>query len=86
VFHHAAVRARHTEVFQAHALAVEHPEYIVIRNEQQRRRVAEGGVIGEPLWVGVSMRTDDGQMTRQRVQAPRDCTLRGLGGKQPIRM
>ena len=56
----------------------------MIRREQQARGIGERHVVGEPLRVGVTVRTDDGQVFDELVQIARDGTRVRVGGKQPI--
>ncbi len=66
------------------ALAVEHPQQIVIRRQQQLRRVAERLVVGEPGGVGVSVRADDREMPHVLVERTRNGAHARLGGQQPV--
>src|ERR1700693_3282926 len=54
LFAAAAIAARNAEILEPYALAVEHPEDIVIRRDEQRRGVAEWLVVGVPPGVGVT--------------------------------
>ncbi len=56
-----AVSRGNTQAREVDALAVEHPEQIVIGRQEQFCRVTEGLVVGEPDRIGVAMGTDDGQ-------------------------
>ena len=56
----------------------------MIRREQQFGRVGERLVPGEPLRIGVSVRTDDRQLGNFVVQALRDAASCGVSGKQPV--
>jgi hypothetical protein len=46
------------------SLAVEHPETVMIRRDEERGRVGEGLVVGVPLRIGVTVRADDRQPAR----------------------
>ena len=81
-----AVPARDAEVLEPHALAVEHPEHVVIGRDEQRRRIRERRVVGEPLRIGVPVRADDRQVLDRRVEASREVARRRVGGKQPVGM
>src|SRR5262249_58870329 len=56
-----AVRARHAERLERDALAVEHPEYVMIGRDEEGGWVGERLVVGEPARVGMAVRTDDGE-------------------------
>ncbi len=79
-----AIVARNAQVLESYALAVEHPEHVVVRRDEQRRGVGERRVVGEPLRIGVAVRTDDGQILHRRVQAARESADRRVGGEQPV--
>ena len=51
-----AVDAGNAEIFERHALAVEHAEHIMIGRDEQLRGIGEGKVLGEPARVGMAMR------------------------------
>ena len=82
----SAVAARDAEVLEPDALAVEHPEHVVVRRDEQRRRVRERRVVGEPLRIGVPMRAHDRQVLDRRVEAPRKVARRGIGGEEAVGM
>src|SRR3546814_15598169 len=71
-FDRAAVGAWYTQLLQRNALAVEHAEDVMIGDDQQACRIAEGGVVGEPGGIGMAVRRDDRQMLDLRIQPPRD--------------
>src|SRR3546814_1832872 len=64
-FDRAAVGAWYTQLLQRNALAVEHAEDVMIGDDQQACRIAEGGVVGEPGGIGMAVRRDDRQMLDQ---------------------
>ena len=81
-----AVAARNAEVLEPDALAVEHPEHVVIRRDEQRRSVGERRVVGEPLRIGVAVRAHDRQVLHRRVEAAGERARRRVGREEPVRM
>src|SRR3546814_17876005 len=71
-FDRAAVGAWYTQLLQRNALAVEHAEDVMIGDDQQACRIAEGGVVGEPGGIGMAVRGDDRQMLDLRIQTQRE--------------
>src|SRR3546814_4553619 len=47
-------------------------EDVMIGDDQQACRIAEGGVVGEPGGIGMAVRRDDRRMLDLRIQPPRD--------------
>ncbi len=76
-----AIAARNAEFFERHALAVQHPENVVIRRDEQRGRVGERRVVGKPLRIGVAVRAHDRQGRNRRVEAAREVPRRRIGGE-----
>ena len=68
----AAVGTRHAQRLERHALAVEHPEDVVVRDHEQGRRIAERLVAGEPGRIAMTVRADDRQRCHLAIQAPGD--------------
>ena len=81
-----AVQRRHAEILQPHALREQHPEYVMIRHDQQLRRIGERFVERVPARVGMAMRTDDRQPLHALIEGAGDRTHSVLGGEQAIRM
>jgi hypothetical protein len=79
-----AVEARHAEAFQRNALAEQHAEDIVVRDDQQARRIGERLVEGIPARIGVAVRTDDRQVLYGGVECAGDRTHARLGREQQI--
>src|SRR2546429_4657260 len=77
----AAISARDREIFELDALAVEHPENVMVRRDEERGRVGEGLVVGVPLRIGVTMRADDRQLLDRRIEFATEVPLRRIGGK-----
>ena len=67
-------------------MGVQHPVDVVVRGDQQRRRVVEWDVVGQPLRRHVAVRRDDRQILDTLVQLPGDRAETRLGGQQPIRV
>ena len=78
------VTSRNAEIVQPQALAVQHSEDVVVRGDQQRRRIRERGIVGEPLRVRVPVRTHDRQVLYDRVQAPREIARCDIRGEQAV--
>ena len=57
-----------TELRQAHAVGVQQPVDVVVGGDQQRGRVTEREVVGEPAGRHVAVRGDDRQLGHRRVQ------------------
>ena len=55
-FDRAAVDARHAEILQRHALAVEHAKDVMVRRHEELRRIGERLVLREPARIGVAVR------------------------------
>lgn len=72
-----AVGARHAQVLQLHALAVEHAKDIVVRGDQQFGRILPVLVQGEPGGIGMAVRADDRQVLDLGVEPSGD----GPGGR-----
>ncbi len=79
-----AVGTRNSQRIQRNSLAVEHPEHVMVRDQQQLGGIGEGGVVGEPCGVGMAVRADDGQVRDLRVQAPRDRARDSVGGEEAV--
>ena len=77
---------RHAERLERNALAVEHPEHVMVGHDQQRRRVGERRVVGEPLRIGVAVRADDRQVAHRRVERRGRAARGGIGGEEPVGM
>jgi hypothetical protein len=75
---------RDREVFELDALAIEHPENVMVRRDEERGRVGEGLVVGVPLRIGVTMRADDGQILDRRIECATQVPLHRVGGEQAI--
>ncbi len=83
--HRRAVASRHAKVFQRHALAVQHPEHIMVRNDKQIGGRAEAALrFGQQRGVDMAVRADDRQIAHSLVQLARDGTLGRVGIKAAI--
>ncbi len=81
----AAVSARHAQRLQGHALGIEHPEDVMIGDDEEIGWRAERRVfIGQQPRVDMTMRADDGQPRHACVQLPRHAPLRRVGVKETI--
>ena len=83
-FDRSTVMPRDTETLEAHTLAVEHPEHIMIRCDEQRGCIAERRVVREPLRIGMAMRAHDRQILDRRVERAGERTLAGFGREEAI--
>jgi hypothetical protein len=57
------------------ALGGQHPEHIVIGNDQQLRRIGERGIVGEHLRFHVPMHADQRQILRLAIDLPGNAAL-----------
>ena len=80
----STVAPRNAEVLEADALAIEHPEHIMIRRNEQGGRIGERCVVGEPLRIGMPMRAHDRQVLHRRVQCAGERALARLRGEQTV--
>jgi hypothetical protein len=81
-----AVAGRDPEVLQPHALAVEHPEDVVVGDDEQLRRRAEPRLRVRQQGGGhVPVRGDARQIRDLGVEGPRHLPPRGVGGEAAIR-
>ncbi len=80
-FDRAAVDARHAQVLETHALAVEHAMHVVVGNDEQPRRVGERRVVRKPLRIRVAVRADDRQLGDRSVERAGDVARLAIGGK-----
>src|SRR6185437_11185353 len=80
------VRWRYAKQLERDALAVQHPENVVIGNDEERRRIRERRVVGVPLRIGVSMGTDDRQVAHGVIKRSREPSRGRIGGKEAIGM
>ena len=81
---HPAIDARHAEVFELDALAVEHAKHVVIGREQQAGRIGERHVVREPFRIGMPVRADDRQVLDEAVEFAGDGSRGRVDRKQPI--
>ena len=85
-FRLAAIGARNSEVGQRHSLTCQHSEHIVIGNDDQFRRIGKAFVFGEPAWLAMTMRADDGKIPDGFIKGARHVAETRLYGKQPVRI
>lgn len=80
-----AIPAGDAEIFQRDALAVEHAKDVVIGNDQQLGRRAEGRRrVGQQRGRHVAVRADDRQVFDRRVQRARERALGRVGVKTAV--
>ena len=74
-FDGSSVDPGNPQFLERDALAVEHPEQVVIRDQEQRRRIGKGDIVGIPPGIGMPVRADDGEPLDLAVQAAGDQPL-----------
>src|SRR5437879_4363677 len=74
------------KLFERNALAVEHPINVVIRLHEQLRWIGKRLVARKPGSLGVTMRTDDGQVANARIDAAGNRARIGIRRKEPFFM
>ena len=65
---------------------MEQPGHVMIRGDEQARRVLERLVEGEPARIDVPVRADQRQLLDRVVELAGDRTNGRVDGKQPVRM
>ena len=55
-FDRRIVKPLDAKIFQLDALRIEHAEDVVVRLDEERRRVWKGLVVGKPARIGMAMR------------------------------
>ena len=75
-----AVHPGDTEVGEVDALGGQHPEHVVIRDDEKLRGVRERDVLGEDLGFHVAVHADEREGLRLAVDLPGDLSL--LGGRR----
>src|SRR5258708_29709900 len=66
-----SIPARDAERFERNAARIQHAQDIVIRDDDQRRRLGKGAVLGEEARVYVPVRTDERERANLLVQNAR---------------
>ena len=84
LFDRPAVCSRDPERFKRYALAVQHAKDVMIRNDQQRRRIGKRFVVGKPLRIRMPVRADYRQHPNFGIRPPGDGALRRIGREQPV--
>ena len=79
-----AVLARHAELVVAHALRPEHAQNVMVRRQEQRRRIGERRIVRQPLRHDMAMRADDRQAGDGGVEFARNGQLRLVCRQQAI--
>jgi len=80
----AEVLLTHAEVGERDPVGVQHPIDVVVGRDQQRGRVAERHVVGQPLGRHVPVGGDDGQVADGLVDLTRDGAQRGISREHPV--
>ena len=81
-FDRTAVDPGNPEFFERDALAVEHPEQVMIRDQEQLGGIGKGDIVRIPPGIGVPVGADDGQILDLAVQTAGDPPLGGIAGKR----
>ncbi|MEI2643236.1 MAG: hypothetical protein V9G10_13170 [Candidatus Nanopelagicales bacterium] len=74
------------EFAQTDALRVQQSGDVVIRGDQQARRIAEGRVVSKPLRRHMTVRRDDWQVLHLCVERAGNVAHARVRGQQPVRM
>ena len=69
---------------QRNAAGVDQPGDVVVRADQQRCRVREGGVVLDDGGVNVPVRGDDGEVLDPAQQFARNAARSGIRGQEPV--
>jgi len=80
-----AVQRGHPKIFQPDPLAEQHPENIVVRNDQQLGGVGEVLVLGVPARIGVAVRRNNREILHRGIEFTRHGARRRIGRKQQFR-
>ena len=80
------IAARDAQLGEGHAVRVEHAGHVVIRSDEQRRRIVEGTVLLEEERVHVPVRRDDRQVPHTFVEAPGHLSPGRFHREQAIRV
>ena len=80
----ATIGARHAQPLQRDALRAEHPEHVVVGGDEQLRRIGEGGILGIPARIGMTMRRQDRQVPDAGIEIAGDRAGRRIDGEQPV--
>ncbi len=77
----------HAEIFQPDTLGVQHPEQVVVGDNQKlRRSLLKGLVQRKPRGVGMAVRADDRQVRHFGIQARAKARRPGSAREQAIGM
>ena len=74
------------ELAHGNALAVEHAVDVVVRKNEQLRRIGKRLIFRKPCCLGVAMRADDWQVPYGCVKATRNRARFRISGEKPVRM
>jgi hypothetical protein len=58
----------------------------MVGQQEQRRRIGEGRIFGEPSRIGMTMRAQDGQIANLGEDPPRDFADLGVGREESVWM
>ena len=83
-FDRRTVHRRHAKILEPHPLREQHPEDVVVRHDEQPRRIGELLVFGIPPRFRVPMGRNQRQVAYARIECPCDATLLRVGREQPV--
>ncbi len=84
-FDDPAILSRNPNVLQGNALGIEHPEDVMVGDDQQIcRRSKRGLFLSKELRVDVPVRTDQRQVDDRVIELSGDRLLRGIGIEIPV--
>jgi len=83
-FDGCAVARRDSEGLHRHAARVQHPEDVVVRDDEERGGFGERRVVGEERGLDVSVRTDEGELAGLVIERPCDSPKRWIGIEKPV--
>ena len=85
-FHRFAVDTGHAELGERDALGMEHPEDVVVGDDEQLGGIGKWLVLGEPARIGMAMRTDDRQVGDRSMEVTGQCARGWVRRKQSVRI
>ena len=79
-----SARRRPEQLVHGNTAGVDQAGDVVVRADQQRRRIGEGRVVLDDCGVNVAVRGNDGQVLDALQQAARDAARSGIRGQEPV--
>ncbi len=81
-----AIGAWDSQIAQRDPLACQHPEQVMVGDDQKFGRVRKAFVLGKPAWLAMAMRADDGKVPDGLVKGSRHVAKPFLDRKQAVRI